>query len=264
MARSALLLTAALLLGGLPSPIQAQSLRGRVLDVATREPVPGAAIRLLALDSQQVAAALADDSGFFTVPAPGPGEFLVAADRIGYAPSTSGPVRLRAGGFAAVTISLQPRAIALDSVGVQVEAEDAWLRSSGFYARRQEGMGKYMDHLEIEKRSAGGRMADVLQGISGVRVISDNNGTDVQLRSNMTNVFRGRPQICLPLVFLDGLIVADGMTQGMGRMNLETIRPQDVAGIEIYGEAGAPLQFARGGGACGVVLFWTRSGRSPR
>ena len=264
MAKSAGLLSAVALLALFPTPVETQSLRGRVLDRSTREAVGGAAIRLLALDSQQVAGTIADDAGFFTLPAPAPGEFLVAAERIGYARSTAGPVRLRAGGFASVSISLQPQAIALDSVSVEVDAQDGWLRSSGFYARRQEGMGKYLDFEDIEKRNAGSRMADVLGGISGVRVIGDNGTTDVQLRSNMTNVFRGRPQICLPLIYMDGLLMADGMTPGMGRMNLENIRPQDVAGIEIYGEAGAPLQFARGGGACGVVLFWTRSGRAPR
>jgi hypothetical protein len=254
----------ALFLGLLPDPADSQSIRGRVLDRSTREAVGGAAIRLLAPDSQQVASTLADDAGFFTLPAPAAGEFLVAAERIGYAPTTTGPVRLRAGGFASVSISLQPQAIPLDSLGVAVDPQDQWLRNSGFYARRQEGMGKFIDHLEIRKRNAGGRMADVLQGIPGVRVISENGATDVQVRSATTNVLRGRPSICLPIIYLDGLIATDAMTPGPGRFNLEQIGIHDVAGIEIYGEAGAPLQFARGGGACGVVLFWTRSGPSRR
>jgi hypothetical protein len=125
-------------------------------------------------------------------------------------------------------------------------------------------MGKYLDANDILKRGAGSRMADVLGGISGVRVLTEGGKTDLQIRGAMTNVFRGNPQMCLPLILVDGLLVADGMTDGYGRMNLEQIRPQDVAGIEIYGEAGVPLQFARGGGACGVVLFWTKSGRAPR
>ena len=116
-----------------------------------------------------------------------------------------------------------------------------------------------------QSSAGGGGLADVLGGISGVRVIADNGTTDVQIRSSMTNVFRpGGPQLCLPLVFVDGLVMADAKMPGPGRMNLEQIRPQDVAGIEIYGEAGTPLQYARGGGQCGAVLFWTRSGPSPR
>jgi hypothetical protein len=263
MTKSAGTLVAAVLLGLLPDPVASQSLRGRVLDRTSQAPVPGAAVRLLSPDSQQVAGVIADDAGYFTVPAPAAGEYLVSVTSIGYAPATAGPVRLREGGFAVVTVPLTPAAVPVAGVGVEVDAQDAWLRSSGFYSRRQEGMGKYLDPEEIQRRASSGRMADVLQGIPGLRVLSD-NGTDVQIRGAMTNVFRGTPQMCLPLIIVDGLVVADGMTIGYGRMNLEQIRPGDVAGIEVYGEAGMPLQFARGGGACGAVLFWTRSGPAPR
>ena len=264
MAPPPLLLAAALLLGILPLPAGAQSVRGRILDGTNREAVGGATVRLIDPDSQQVATTIADDAGFFVVPAPGTGEFRVTVERIGYVTTLAGPVRLRANGFVSVTVEMAPQPVPVGAVGVQVEAQEPALSAAGFYDRRQEGMGKYLDHIQIEKRGSASRMSDVLQGISGVRVLNHNSGTDVQLRSSMTNVFRGQPSICLPLIFLDGLLVADAMTPGPGRMNLETIRPQDVAGIEIYGEAGAPLQYARGGGACGVVLFWTKSGRGRR
>jgi hypothetical protein len=265
MARSVFLLIAALLAAALPPAVAAQSLRGRIVDGSTRQPVGGATVRLLDPDSQQVAGTIADDGGLFTLPAPGAGEYHVSVERIGYTTTVAGPVRLRVNGFANVTVTMRPQPVPVGAVGVQVEAEDAWLRRSGFYDRRQEGMGKYLDFEEIQQRAAGGRMADVLGGISGVRVIADNGTTDVQIRSSMTNVFRpGGPQLCLPLVFVDGLVMADAKMPGPGRMNLEQIRPQDVAGIEIYGEAGTPLQYARGGGQCGAVLFWTRSGPSPR
>ena len=59
-------------------------------------------------------------------------------------------------------------------------------------------------------------------------------GTAKSLVSRTTNVFRpGGPQMCLPLVYIDGLLVADGKMPGYGRMNLETIRPTDVAGVDI-------------------------------
>jgi hypothetical protein len=254
----AALLLAVALLSLRPASAAAQSLRGRVLDASNQGPVGGATVRLLSLDSAQVAGVLADEAGLFVVPAPGAAEYLVAVDRFGYTPNVSGPVRLRAGGFATVTITLAPRPIPLDSVGVRVPAQDPNLRLSGFYNRKQDGAGIFLERADIEKKSTG-RMSDALGGLSGVRVLTD-NGTDVQLRGSMTNVLRGTPQMCLPLVYMDGLLVADGKTAGYGRMNLEQIRPQDVAGIEIYmGESSVPLQFARGGGACGAILFWTRA-----
>lgn len=243
----------------LPTGASAQALRGRVVDATSQTPVAGASLRLLSADREEVAVGIADDEGTFALLARAAGEYMVEVERIGYRSVTLGPFRLRASGFAEVTLAMTPSPIPVDSVDVSVRNQDPALRSAGFYGRRQEGRGTFLERADIEKRSTN-RMADVLSGLGGVRVITDNGMTDVQLRGSMTNVFRpGGPQVCFPFVFVDGLLVADGKMAGYGRMNLETVRPSDVAGIELYmGESSVPLQFARGGGACGAVLFWTR------
>ena len=39
----------------------------------------------------------------------------------------------------------------------------------------------------------------------------------------------------------------------------EFVRPDDIAGVEIYsGSGGVPIQFSGGFGNCGVIVFWTR------
>lgn len=246
-----------------PAAARAQTLRGTVTDRATQGPVAGATVILVTPDSQQVASGISDDNGAFTVTA-APGEYMVTVQRIGYAYFIDGPIRLRANGFASVNLSLTPQAIAVDTLGVRVEQQDPALRRAGFYQRKKDGHGIFLDRGFIEKRESS-RMSDILSGLQGVRVISDNGTTDVQLRNSMTNVFRGTPQACLPLIFVDGLLLADGKVAGFSRMNLEQIRPNDTAGIEVYmGESSVPLQFARGGGACGALLFWTRSGPQRR
>jgi hypothetical protein len=233
------------------------------MDVATRGPVPGATVILVRPDSQQVASAISGDDGRFSVTAV-PGEYMVTVQRLGYGPLTDGPVRLRANGFAEVTLGLQPQAIGLDTVGVSVNQQDPALLRSGFYQRKKDTHGIFLDRAYIEKRATQ-RMADILGGLQGVRVIDSNGYTDVQLRSAMTNVIRGAPQMCLPLIYVDGLLMADGMVPGNSRMNLELIRPNDVAGIEVYsGQSSAPMQFSRGGGQCGVVVFWTRAGQQRK
>ena len=259
--RPAGLLVALLL--ALPAGAGAQTLRGTVLDRSTRGPVAGAAVLLLRADSQQVASSISDDAGRFALSAAA-GEYLVAVQRIGYAPFVDGPLRLRAGGFAEVNLSLVPQAVPVDSVAVSVPQQDPALLRAGFYQRRKDGGGIFIDRDFIERRQSSA-VADILSGLQGVRVLNTNGSTDVQLRSSMTTTFRGMPQMCLPLIFVDGLLLADGKVAGAGRMNLEQIRPHDLAGIEVYnGEASVPLQFARGGGQCGVVVFWTRSGPPRR
>ncbi|MSR35698.1 MAG: hypothetical protein EXR95_03490 [Gemmatimonadetes bacterium] len=250
---------AAILVTALAAPAagRAQSLRGSVVDASTQLGVAGAAVRLIGADSQQVATAIAGDDGRFAVAAP-VGTYTVVIERIGYTTTTFGPVRLRPSGFVEVNFALDPDPVQMDSLAVRVDEQDPTLRRAGFYQRMQDRHGLFLDRAYIEKRGSA-RMEDVLGGLTGVRVIHDGAGIDVQLRGSMTNVFRGTPSMCLPLVFVDGLLVADGKVSGFGRLNLESIRPQDVAGVELYmGESSVPLQFARGG-ACGALLFWTRS-----
>ena len=261
MPRTGLLV--ALLLCSLPAAARAQTLRGHVTDRATGEPVSGATVTLVSADSQKVAAVVTDDAGAFSVTGAA-GVYTVSVERLGYAPESGGPIRLRANGFAEVGIALTPRAIALDTLGVSVEAQDPALLRAGFYRRQQQGGGTFLDRAQIRQR--GSRMSDVLSGLRSVRVVNSDNGIDVQLRGAMTQTFSPTgPKVCYPLIFVDGLLLADGKTAGAGRMNLELLSVSDLSGIELYSsEATVPIEFARGGGQCGALLYWTRSGPKRR
>jgi hypothetical protein len=253
-------LALAALLACAPAALRAQTLRGTVTDRATRGPGSGATVVLIGPDSQKVASAISGDDGRFSVTTAA-GEYMVAVERLGYGPITDGPIRLRMNGFAEVTLGLMPQAIALDSLGVSVDQQDPALLRAGFYKRKKDSHGIFLDRTYIEKRSTQS-MSDILSGLQGVRVLNQNGSTDVQLRSAMTNVFRGTPQMCLPLVYVDGLLMADGKVAGGSRMNLELLRPNDLAGIEVYtSQAAAPMEYSNGGGQCGVLVFWTRSGQ---
>src|SRR5262249_23487394 len=64
--RFARILGLAALLACAPAALRAQTLRGKVNDLATRGPVAGATIILVAPDSTQVASAISGDDGSFT------------------------------------------------------------------------------------------------------------------------------------------------------------------------------------------------------
>ena len=240
------------------APAHAQTLRGQVLDATNQNPVPAATLRLLDADSVEVASTIATDVGRFSVVAPAPGEFWVLIEGLGYDPTYIGPVRLRAQGFAEVTMVMNPRPIPIDSVDVQVDQRDIWLERSGFYDRMGHGGGVFMEGPALLRRAPS--LGEAVGGLAGIRLITTSGMTDIQMRGRMTDLFRGTPRICLPQIYLDGLIVAEGDTPGVGRFNLASVRTDEVAAIEVYGgEASVPLQYARGGGACGTMLIWTKS-----
>ena len=56
---------------------------------------------------------------------------------------------------------------------------------------------------------------------------------------------------CLPAVFVDGMLFADGAT-ALDRL----VSAQDVAAMEVYVGMQTPAQFQRNG--CGSVLVWSK------
>ena len=252
------LLIVAALLALSPARAAAQTLRGQVVDGSSEAAIARATLRLVGADSLAVASAVTDDAGGFALTAPAAGEYMVRVESLGYDAAVVGPVRLRVNGFVDVTLALTARPIPLDSVAVQVGQQDIWLQRAGYYERKEHSGGVFLDAAQLAQRHTQ-RMGDALSGVQGVRVLSDGGVTDLQLRGRMTDVFRN-PRICLPLVYLDGLLVSDGQVANSGRFNLDSLPVDHIAAIEIYmGEASVPLQFARGGGACGAAIFWTKS-----
>jgi len=105
----------------------------------------------------------------------------------------------------------------------------------------QQGFGRFITPEEIE-RSRATRTLDLFVGMEGVRIV----GNQLLLRD------------CSPQTYVDGL-----------PLHIDADLPVDVmvpfealAAAEIYlGVAQVPLQYGGTGGACGVILFWTKDGR---
>lgn len=89
-------------------------LAGAVIDASTRAPVSGARVDV-AMGGRVVARPVSGADGSFRIERLAPGTYQLSAIRIGYAATTAGPVTVRGGETAAVTIELVARAVTMDA-----------------------------------------------------------------------------------------------------------------------------------------------------
>ncbi len=104
------------LAAALPSLGWAQTVRGVVTRIGV--PVPGVVVQLLDASSLVVARTLTDDAGAYRLLAPGAGNYRLATRRIGFAPTLSPVLTLRAGETRIEALAIDGVAIRLDTVRV--------------------------------------------------------------------------------------------------------------------------------------------------
>ena len=207
-------------------------------------PLQGARVQLWGSDVQGSTGA----SGTFALSGLPSGTYALEVRAIGYAPKRVA-VTLSNRRPNAVGVVLDERLNTLQSVVVQADRTKLQKDFTGFQERAKRGMGRFLNEEEIEKRNALA-LTDVFRTIPSLHVVPNGGGFGYALQG------RGG---CAPDVFVDGVRVFDGAT------DLDQIvKPQDVAGVEVYnGAATVPAQFASvgAGGGCGVVVVWTKRGR---
>ena len=265
--------------------VSAQSIRGRLLDLVSDEPLEGGLLTLRAADSVPVSTVFSDENGNWAFELPGPGVFYIEATRFGYQPWVAGPVEVGAEDDLNSVYRLWPQPFELDPLEVAVQATRLHLQTAGFYERQRADFGFFLGPEQIQERRAP-RITDLLQGLPGVSLVAMTPGSVggrfVQLRGSSLS----QGGVCRPRVFVDGLLYAVGdsrpVDQLEGRetesnmmefidqgLSLDDIGPtSDLAGIEVYRSGSqVPVQF--GGTSvstlCGVIVFWTRRGvrRAP-
>jgi hypothetical protein len=236
-----------------------QSIRGRVLETGSTRIIPAARIQLLDFSNAIIAETTADDSARFALDVPRAGEYRLRVERLGYATAVLGPIRLGSAGETEVTLRLGVEAVPLDALTVDAEAVMPWLNRAGFYDRRTLGLGHFFERDDIAKRTTR-KLSDLFRGISGVRVVTLGQVSDLELRaggvSNFGKIANAR---CRPPIFLDGLLISHSNVEMRERYDLDSILPTDIEGIEVYASASqVPPQYGGAHSMCGVVLLWTR------
>ena len=245
---------------------------GVVVADSTHTPIPLAEVALPELNKSETT----NSRGEFRISGIPAGEHRVSVRRIGYGAADT---RLAFNGMETVERRVVlGRAITLEAVKVTATAYDKMRQS--FDDNKRIGLGRFMTRDEIQKYD-GMELATVLSTIpsTGIAYGRGHNWLSSRLRPRdplcniPTNCGRaaygfhvpdafeaGQGMIieCWSLVFLDG-VLQNGMRDPTEPFDLKQVPTDRVDKIEFYAtSAETPLQYARKGSQCGVLVIWTR------
>jgi hypothetical protein len=239
----------------MPAAARAQEFRGEVVDEAGNR-LSDVAIGLFA-NGRIVADAVSDRDGSFSIVAPRAGAFTVHFTRAGFRSVSGGPYELDPAEPMEAVVVLYRAPTVLPGLDVEVEGQSRRLRVAGFYERREEGFGRFIDRLEIERRG-NVRMIDLLEPLPGLSV-ERGFGTDGPEEVMNPALWFGRAgQRCVPALWIDGMLVRTGGFNAPPLRPDDFVWPLDAEGIEFYGgPSQVPIEYARSAG-CAVLLVWTR------
>lgn len=204
-------------------------------------PIADAAVSLLGRSVHVVTR----ENGRFRISGLAAGSYVVVANRLGYTPATL-RVELAAGDTARPSIELQHTTPMLDTMKA-VASRARSMRQSEFWDRRNAGIGHSMNADEIDRRNSPWTK-ELIRSFVGVRFKND---------AIAVNARAGIARDCPFRFFVDGV-------PRSAPVNIDHDLPssRDLAGIEVFTSiATVPPQYAMsGGGACGVILLWTKDG----
>jgi hypothetical protein len=231
-----------------PAVAAAQSVNGRVIDAASRLPVPAVEVKLLQ-GERVIARALVDSTGRFVLNAGTAGRYHIVATRIGYADAQTPPLDLTSGQMFSAELQIAGTALRFAPLAVDA-SRDPYLERAGFYERMRTGNGYYLTGTEIQRRNPA-TLVDVLRTARGMKVQRVN-----QMRHE---VYLVSPQ-CLPQIVVDGVMVRWGGTVNNALRPLEElVRVPHIDAVEVYRPSqGVPPQYAGANSQCGTILIWTR------
>lgn len=236
------------MIGLAPSALAGQVVAGHVLEAAGERPIGSAIVDLIAgpTGDRVVATGTTDDSGHFTLRAPG-GQYRLRARRIGYSVATAVLDLLEAQTLR-VDVRLSRVAVPVEPVtivGRENEQRDARLAAWGYYDRKHAygrgglGFGHFLEGESLGPTAF--TAGDVLREVPGMRV-SGAGGWKVSLtcRSGRT-----------PRLYVDG---------APARYDLDEIPMADVVAMEVYPGNTTPAEY--NGDPC-VIAIWTGVRRTP-
>jgi hypothetical protein len=242
---------AGLVLAGLlvPQCGVAQVVIGRVLDEATRAPVPEVLVAALDTAGAVQVAMLSDSAGVFQLELAA-GTYALRLERLGYTTLTTETMRLRRSETVTVEVRLGARAIALEPLVVLGRSRPA-VGSEAFYRRmdayRKVGIGRFMTRAQIDSSGAS-TVHMLLARDPAIRLM--------RYRFHEVVAFQARGTTCLPALYIDGVRVANNAETDISAW----LHPDMLEGVEIYPDpAFVPGELRIEG--CGALALWSRSGR---
>ena len=230
-------------LAALPSAVSAQgTLRGVVVDSASRAPVAYADVAIIALHM----VTRADSEGHFTMHKLPQGRIELSIRRLGFQPQRE-TIVLSGGPNDSVRVALVAQPEVLSAVAVSAGERRRRQMVEDFYLRRARGIGTFVTREDLEARHA--RLPTDVLNLPGIALQRTRYGVAVRFTST-SNVRRD----CAPNLWVDG--------QRAAGMELDEIPVDDIEGIELYnGPSTTPAQFWQGNlsnSACGTIVVWSR------
>lgn len=223
--------------GAQPAPAGSAVIVGTVTNAGG---VPVADARVSVQGTNAAASTAAD--GSFTITGVPPGTQAVLVRRVGYAP-TQIPIDVKAAGRNPLTVRLGAYAPQLTRVDVKARAPDP-LASTGFTRRKRTGLGHYLDQSDIN-RIRPTYTTDILRRLPGLYVYGEGPSATIATT---------RGYGCVSYL-IDGNPVMASAGQSIDQL----VNPQDVAAVEYYQQATAPLELSAGSSqGCALLVIWTK------
>ncbi len=101
--------------------VDAQTLRGQVVEDVTGTAIVGALVLLISPDGEEAASAVSGGTGAYVIRVPAPGEWSLRVERIGFASSIAGPFRLATAADRTVPLTVSSVPVELPTITVESE-----------------------------------------------------------------------------------------------------------------------------------------------
>jgi len=242
------------------TPLAAQSVRGKVLDAATGEPVPQASVSAVTVEGRGAGQTRAGPDGTFHMELRAAGTFRLRAERAGYQPTVTDTVAVDVRETLEVELRLTAGAVAIEPLRVTARVAPPHRRSlemSGVYDRARAGFGQrlYREDLDRQYNSTLGQILARVTGVTRYQV--GPHEYIIFNRARAIGTLQGATSTaCLPTLYIDGTRAAYGGGTDINSL----VTPQQIEAVELYSSAAnIPIQYNGSGSACGVILIWTRA-----
>jgi len=130
---------------------------------------------------------------------------------------------------------------ALSPMRIIGHRNDVPLRLQGYYARKRMGIGRFITDSMLANAHNVPLSLILATHVPGLRAIgSQVVSAEADTRGGLS---------CPVLTYIDGIRL---------NISIDEFRAEDVAGVEVYSRAAAPVQFRPSGDYCTVIALWTR------
>jgi hypothetical protein len=241
---------------------QQATLAGTVLADSTERPLANAEVAIATLKLT----ALTDSAGNFALRRVPAGTYQVMVRAVGRVPYRE-TMTFGATDRIERDFVLKRAATTLAEVEVKETAVRVDMRLAAFEERRKLGLGKFITQDVLEK-TEGRKLGDVLRSrIAGLRPIAVGSGAAMvgtrgpSLRmpsGDASDRRQGAMSQCYVQVIVDGSIRYRSQ-QNEKLFDINSIAPDQLAGVEFYTTSTTPLQYNSTGATCGTLIIWTRT-----